>query len=66
MARVAAADEPISVFDNWTEAEVIEVMDRQRTVILIAERLTAVHNYYRNLLLKQGKIGAEKVWGFRE
>jgi len=58
VARVAAADEPISVLDNWTEAEVIEVMDRQRTVNLIADRLTAVHNYDRIVALKLGNICA--------
>jgi ATP-binding cassette subfamily B protein len=60
-AQLLVLDEATSALDNRTEAEVMEAidsLDRHLTVILIAHRLSTVHNCDRIVLLEQGRISA--------
>jgi ATP-binding cassette subfamily B protein len=56
-------DEATSVLDNRTEAEAIEALDRQLTVILIAHRLTTVRNCDRIVVLELGRIRLVGIHG---
>ena len=52
-------DEATSALDNQTEAEVMRAIDNlenQKTVFLVAHRLTTVKNCDLVLVLKDGKI----------
>lgn len=57
--RVLVMDEATSALDNITEKEInlaIEALKGDRTIIIIAHRLTTVENCNRLYLMKDGKI----------
>ncbi|MEX2454604.1 MAG: ABC transporter ATP-binding protein [Rhodospirillaceae bacterium] len=60
--KVLVLDEATSALDNVTEREVVkavEALKGQRTVIIIAHRLSTVKNCDRLYFLKQGRVVAE-------
>ena len=59
-AEILIFDEATSALDNQTEQEVSDAIDRlsqtQKTIILIAHRITTLKNCDRIYELKDGKI----------
>jgi len=65
--QVLILDEGTSALDNATEREVIRAVDElkgQRTILMIAHRLSTVYNCDRIVLLDNGRI--EAVGPYRE
>lgn len=64
--QVLVMDEATSALDNITEKEItgsIEALKGERTIIMIAHRLTTVENCDRLYLMKNGKIMDEGSYG---
>ncbi|PKD43271.1 ABC transporter ATP-binding protein [Rhodohalobacter barkolensis] len=64
--QVLVMDEATSALDNITEKEItraIETLKGERTIIMIAHRLTTVENCDRLYLMKDGKIVDEGSYG---